>query len=161
MLILGHVGTTMGVCRAVKMCPRPIPVRKILILAGAALLPDVLDRTVMLFVPDYTTHGVFHSVFLYALALPAAYLLLRAAFSLVLVMAFNVLCDLVSTDLRAFVYPLYGWTGQWQGTPVLSPIDSFLMHYPHSIGIMLPTHHYVIFEILGAVLFWLAVRYHS
>jgi hypothetical protein len=161
MLILGHVGSTLGACRAARLCPPPIPVRRILILAGAALLPDVLDRSIMLFVPGYTTHGVFHSVFFYAMALPAAYLLFRAAFPFVLVMGFNVLCDVVSTDLRVFIYPLYGWTHQWQGPPILSPIDAFLMHYPLSIGLMLPTHHYLLFELMGAALFWLSVRYHS
>ena len=152
MLLAGHVGTTLGVYALANRRRQSIPRRTLAAISVVALLPDVFDRTLRLVVPEYTTHGVFHSVFFYAAAVPAAYLLFRPALRYVLVMALHVLCDTVSTDLRVFVYPLYGWTGYPPFPPVLSPIDAFLIHWPRSIGYMLPTSHYLIFELIGLAL---------
>ena len=64
---------------------------KIGLVMGFGLMPDILDRLVHLVVHGYPDHGVFHSVFLYALALPLVFLFMRRWLPYISIMAMNVL----------------------------------------------------------------------
>lgn len=153
MNIAGHIGFTLGALNLTQkgeyFDTRRIP---ILFVAAVALLPDIFDHSIHLVLHSYPHHGIFHSIFFYAAALPFSYLFLRPLLLSLTLMSFNVILDLANTELRAFLYPVYGWTGPLHGKPLDSPIETLLNRWPRGIGYKLPTGHYLIFEAIGALL---------
>jgi hypothetical protein len=154
MYIPGHIGFTLGALNLTKE-RKYFNGKGIFFVAALALMPDILDHSIHLVLPSYPQHGIFHSLFLYAAALPVAFLFLKRLFLPLALMSFNEVLDIANTDLRALLYPIYGLTGPLRGTTIESPVVTFLNRWPGSIGYKLPTGHYVIFEAIGlAFILW-------
>lgn len=164
MYLTGHTGLTLGIVSLLNRGKGPMSRRKIAAVMGFALMPDVLDRLVHLVVPGYPDHGVFHSVFFYALALPLVFLFMRRALPYISIMAMHIFFDLVNVDPRAFIYPHYGWL-----KPVYSGGNALFLnldlgldlrgYVPSEFFFRFPFGHYLVFEALGAsvilaVLIW-------
>lgn len=151
MHITGHVGFTLGLFALLNK-KRTLTYKTCLILAVVALLPDILDSGIHMMIPKYPTHGIFHSIFFYAVSLPIAFLVFKRKLIYLTIMMTHVLFDIVNVDLRALMYPVYGWSGGYKGHPLPSPVESFLDYWPKTIGYKLPEGHYLLFEIVGIIL---------
>jgi hypothetical protein len=150
MYLTGHTGLTLGAAMLLNRGKRPMSNRKIGMVMGFALMPDILDRLVYLVVPGYPDHGVFHSVFFYALALPLAFVFMRRALPYVAIMTMHVFCDLANVSPKTFLYPLYGWLKPVYG--VDPDLDFYLRgHLPAEFLCKFPFGHYLVFEALGAI----------
>lgn len=165
MYLTGHTGLTLGVVTLLQRGKGPMSKRKIAAVTGFALMPDILDRFVHLVVPGYPDHGVFHSVFFYALAVPLVFLFMRRALPYISIMAMHIFFDLVNVDPRAFIYPHYGWLKPvyTDGKPFFLKLDLLGLNLNLNLGLNLrgyvpsefffrfPFGHYLIFEALGAI----------
>jgi LexA-binding, inner membrane-associated putative hydrolase len=105
MYLTGHTGLTLGVVTLLQSKKRPMSNRKIGVVMGFSLMPDILDRLLHIVVRGYPDHGVFHSVFFYALAVSLVFLFMRRALPYISIMAMHILFDLVNVNPRAFLYP--------------------------------------------------------
>ena len=146
MYLAGHTGLTLGIVSLLQRGKGPMSKKKIAAVMGFALMPDVLDRLVHLVVPGYPDHGVFHSVFFYALALPLVFLFMRRALPYVSIMAMHIFFDLVNVDPRSLFYPL--------GLNLNLGLNLGLYlrgHVPSEFFFRFPFGHYLIFEALGAI----------
>ncbi len=146
MYLTGHTGLTLGIVSLLNRGKGPMSKRKIAAVMGFALMPDVLDRLVHLVVPGYPDHGVFHSVFFYALALPLVFLFMRRALPYISIMAMHIFFDLVNVDPRALVYPLDLNLGLNRDLGL-----NLKGHLPGEFLFRFPFGHYLIFEALGAI----------
>lgn len=107
MFILGHTGIAVAAVRAV--C-REAPIAAV---AVAAVLPDLVDKPVAYFFPDFAqgwTRLAAHSLtgFLVFSGIAAAFLRARAA-PLVFAYALHIALDLHFMDRPIFLWPAYGW----------------------------------------------------
>jgi hypothetical protein len=157
MHIAGHVGFTIGFFTLLNK-NRNLTYKTCLIIAVVALLPDILDSGIHMMISMYPTHGVFHSIFFYAVSLPVVLLVFKRTFIYLTVMIINVMFDIVNVDLRAFMYPIYGWSEGYSGHPLQSPVESFLDYWPKTIGYKLPEGHYLLFEIIGMLIIVVSLR---
>jgi hypothetical protein len=161
MLIAGHVGWTVGSFSLLGGRNALVQTRTLLVVCATALLPDILDRSIGLFVPEYGTHGLFHSLLLYAALTPIALFLCRRAVPFLLVMALNVLFDFTNMDLRCFLYPWYGWVGTPPAPRAELPFHDLLSPWSQSVAYALPGDHYVAFELAGlALIAWIVLHNH-
>lgn len=156
MYLTGHTGLTLGIAAILQRGKGPISNGKICVVMGFALMPDILDRLLHLVVLGYPDHGVFHSVFFYAPALPLIFIFMRRALPYISIMAMNVFFDLVNVDPRVFIYPHYGWlkpvyTGAKPLFPNLDLVSNLRVYLPAEFFYKFPLGHYLIFEALGAV----------
>ena len=151
MHIAGHVGFTLGLFTLFDKNTN-LTYKTCLILAVVALLPDILDSGIHLMIPKYPTHGIFHSLIFYAVSLPVVFLVFKRTFIYLTVMIINVIFDIVNVDLRALMYPIYGWPEVYKGQAIPSPIESFFNSYPNTIGYKLPDGHFLLFEAMGMIL---------
>ena len=157
MNIAGHVGFTFVLYEVIRKYNKSLILNNLIAIAIVALLPDILDRTIHLIIPKYPAHGIFHSVFFYASSLLFAVLLFRRIIIYLAIMMTNVAFDIVNVSLRAFMYPVYGWTEDYVGQALPSPVKPFLDHWPQTIGYKLPTGHYLLFELAGILLIILII----
>lgn len=157
MFIFGHIGFTLT-AYAVYKRKEPICLKSALLVSTLALMPDILDRGMYLIIRSYPVPGVFHSALFYAMAIPLTFLFFRIFLSYPIILSGNVILDVVNTDLRAFIYPLYGWTNGLSQEAVYWPLRTFLDDWPRTIGYRIPTNHYLIFEVVGLILIVLVAR---
>ena len=155
MNIAGHVGFTFVLYEFIRKYSKSLILNNLLAIAIVALLPDILDRSIHLIIPKYPAHGIFHSFIFYVGSLLIAVLLFRRIIIYLAIMMTNVAFDIVNVSLRAFMYPVYGWTEDYVRQP--SSVESFLNHWPQTIGYKLPTGHYLLFELAGILLIILII----
>jgi len=154
MYLTGHTGLTLGIAALLQGGKGPMSNRKIGVVMGFSLMPDILDRLLHLAVRGYPDHGVFHSVFFYALAVPLVFLFMLRALPYISIMAMHIIFDLANVDPRAFLYPHYGWLKPVYngGKPIFLDLGLNLRGYlPAEFLYKFPLGHYLIFEALGAV----------
>ena len=152
MYLTGHTGLTLGIVSLINRGKGPMSYNKIFTVMGFSLMPDILDRVTHLIVPGYPDHGVFHSVFFYALAIPLFYAFMRKWLPYISLMAMNVFFDIVNVDPRVFIYPHYGWLKQVYTGRALSFAGPLKQHLPHELLATFAHGHYLIFEAIGVVL---------
>ena len=150
MYLTGHAGLTLGVATLLHREKRPMSNKKIGVVMGFSLMPDILDRLVHFVISGYPDHGIFHSAFFYALALLPVFLFMRRALPYISIMAMHIIFDLVNVTPKAFLYPLYGWSKPVYagGKTVALDLSRFL---PGELFCKFPFGHYLIFETLGAL----------
>ena len=156
MHIAGHIGFTLG-CYTMIKSKQKFSFNQMLLVGSLALMPDLLDRTLNFIIGVYPNHGIFHSIFFYAAVFPIIFIFVRNKLEYLIVMGGHIVLDIVNTDLRAFMYPLFGWSNNLAGSAMESPVSVFLDHWPKTIGYKLPTQHYLVFEAMGTVLVCLVV----
>jgi hypothetical protein len=160
MLIPGHVGFTLGVATLVQKIRKapPFSVRQLLVFAWFALLPDILEKSLHWLIPSYPDHLLFHSAFLYVVALLALWKF-RVRFMVlvyVAIMGGHVILDLANDDPRYLIFPLLGWPG-WPHS--VKPLGKLVMdRLPTFLSVTIWSGHYLVFELMGALLtawaFW-------
>lgn len=151
MYIFGHTGLTFAFYKLLKKDNQLLTSKNILTLAIVASLPDLLDSGIHLTIPKYPTHGIFHSIFFYAVSFPIAFFVFKRMLIYLAIMIANVMFDIVNVDLSAFLYPVYGWAEKSNGHAIPSPIQTFMDQWPKTIGYKLPEGHYLVFEIIGVI----------
>ncbi len=152
MHLLGHVGFTLGLVTAIqKIRGRPPePVHRLLVFAGFALLPDILDKSLHLMFPKYPDHLVFHSVFFYLIALLIIWQVRPRWLVYVAIMAFHLVLDLPNDDPRYLAFPMFGWPAPG---PMVEPLGQHVMNrLPAFLSTKIWAGHYLIFELTGAFL---------
>ncbi len=106
-------------------------------LAGAALLPDVIDKplALLVFTDSHSTQNIAHSLLVHVLALVVAILWFRRALPYVLAFNTHLLADHMWYHIETFWYPLFGWNTFWQYKFMNSPQAMFstyldILRYP-------------------------------
>ena len=158
MHLLGHVGFTLGLVTAIqKIRGRPpVPVHRLLVFAGFALLPDILDKTLHLILPKCPDHLIFHSVFFYLIALLIVWQVRPRWLVYVAIMAFHLVLDLPNDDPRYLAFPLFGWR---IAGPMVEPLGQHVMNQlPAFLSTKIWVGHYLVFEMTGAFLTLWAFR---
>jgi len=155
MYLTGHTGLTLGIAVLLQREKRPMSNGKIGLVMAFSLMPDILDRLVHLIIRGYPDHGVFHSAFFYAFAVPLVFIFMRRALPYISIMAMHILFDLVNVDPRVFIYPNYGWLKPVYPikplVPNLAPGLYPRGYLPAEFLYKFPFGHYLIFEALGAI----------
>lgn len=116
----GHVAAVWGVAGLLEKQRVTLDYR---LLAVSALLPDLIDKPLALFVfPDsHSSQNIAHSLPFNALLLILAVLWWRKGLPYVLAFNGHLLADRMWHHTETFWWPLYGWTVFWQYKPMNTP----------------------------------------
>ena len=158
MNIMGHVGFTLGLVTVIqKIRGRPpASVHRLLVFAGFALLPDILDKSLHLIFPRSPDHLIFHSVFFYLIAILIVWQVRPRWLVYVAIMAFHLVLDLANDDPRYLAFPLFGWP---VAGAMVEPLGHHMMdRLPAFVSIKIWSGHYLVFELIGTLLTLWAFR---
>ena len=156
MLIPGHVGFTLGLATVVQKVRHQPPVnfQQLSIFAFAALLPDILDKSLHWLCPTYSEHQVFHSFVFYASALLVLWWMDSRLLLYVGIMALHPLLDFANNDPRDLLWPASSWMGWTGGRPLIEP---YMHRLPPYLSMTVLWGHYLAFELAGLVLILWAI----
>ena len=158
MHIVGHIGFTLGAATLLQKMRNWPPFKRwqLVWLALVALLPDILDRSLHLLLPNYPEHMIFHAMPIYLVVVPLLWMFHRKVAACGGIMAFNAALDIVNVDPRALFFPLFGWF-DWSmtGRPLIEP---YMNRLPSFLAAMNRTGHYLIFEVAGLLMIIWAAR---
>lgn len=134
----GHVATTWGVAALLQTNNARLARLDYRLLAFSALLPDLIDKPLALFVftQAHTSQLMAHSFLFHGVLLVLTLLFWRKLLPYVLAFNGHLLADRMWNHTETFWWPLFGWDVFWDFKPMNTPATMFnvywdiITHYP-------------------------------
>jgi hypothetical protein len=152
MLVPAHIGFTLCLVNITRHALKIPPLRfgQLSVLSLSAILPDLFDKSIHLFYPSYPSHAIFHSLFLLPIFGIIFYSFRFRTIAIVTaIMIFHSILDLVNAIPAALVYPLFLGVNR---SYYVSVGGKVMERLPEFFGIKGFHGHYILFEIIGALL---------
>jgi len=132
--------------------------KEVVLLSAVALVPDAFDRVLHWVIPSYPLHGLFHSLPFYVALILVLSLTYRKVVVYPAMAAFSASLDFLNVNPQSLMYPLYSPASTAHIPFVRGKIESFMGHFPHTLGYRLSVGHYLVFELIGLFIFLSIVR---
>ena len=154
----GHVAVAWGVTRLLQRTKPPLATLDYRLLAGAALLPDFIDKPLALwvFTESHSSQNVSHSLLLNVVLLVLTLLFFGRALPYVLAFNSHLIADKMWHHTETFWWPMYGWEVFWRYKFMNTPEAMFRVY----VDILLNYPHIWLTEfIAGLILLWFGYKY--